>query len=212
MPREMPGTRGGAPLTVLAERWPIALGLVAAFAAGAGVGWVRLRADRERQLERAERFADRAAAKGIYERLRRPHGLLRAIAWIFLVNTVSASLGGLLGGVTLVVPFVWLGGIGRMLVLTLARRPEKRRLTALVAPPELTALVLAGTGGVHVGIAVLHGNAVAVAARPALILFASATVPLLVLAAVVEGVGLHRKHVVRGEAPPLRGPGASRRH
>ena len=109
--------------------------------------------------------------------------------FIFVVNLLGgAGLYATLGGSLIVPPFLWLALLGFLIVLVIAKEPQRLPIAILVTPFEIGAFIVAATGGVNIGISLFFGGDLGLAIREWLILFYTLVIPLLFIAALLEGM------------------------
>jgi len=189
-------------MEILIDHWKLALILTAVFLGAVFGTWVLLAANRDRALRLADKLdRKRKNSTLLYKVLLEPHGALKATIFVFVNNLLASLLLFSLGGLLLVPPPLYLVLAGRLGVLILAKYPERRKpALLLVVPIEVGAFILASMGGMGVAMSLLTGGDVTLAGREWMRLFLDLAVPLLFIAAVFEGVGLHRIYI-RGGTP-----------
>jgi uncharacterized membrane protein SpoIIM required for sporulation len=210
-PRDDPGApdifppilRVMAALRILAEHWLVLTGLVATFAVAVVACVVRVQAGRDRALDLARRIDKRRKNTAVvYRVLSRPGGALKASMVVFVTNVLAALLWVTADGILLIPPFLYMIVFARYLVMTVALYPERRRLAVAVTPFEAGAFIIAAVAGVNLGVGLFFGDGIQPALDEGVILWLTLVLPLLVVAAILEGFGLHRLYVVQGHPMP----------
>jgi hypothetical protein len=194
-------------LNILHDKWPLALALVAALGAGLVVGQLLFMLDKDRAFRVVDALDKRRQPliMLLYQLLHQSKGIMKAMAFIFAVNLLGASLfQHSIGGLLIIPPFIFLVTGGLLIGLPVHRYPERRMITAVVAPFEFGAFVIAATGGISIGLALWSGGDVALAVQEWAVLFVTLVVPLQLLNAFWEAVLAHRQFVVQKRAWPAR--------
>jgi hypothetical protein len=161
-------------LNILLEEWPVVLALVGTFVVGLVVALLLFVLDKERALRVVDALDRRRQSliQLLHRLLLQPRGIMKALAFIFAVNLFGASLfQHTIGGLLIVPPFIFLFTGGLLIGLLVQRYPERRVITAVVAPFEFGAFVVAATGGIGIGSQLWSGGDVAAAVQEWAILF-----------------------------------------
>jgi len=194
-----------SPLEVLAGKWQLMLSLAVVFVSGVAVGQVIFIANNAM----AFRLLDWLDAKRkpviqiLHGLLYSRHGVAKAVGFIFAVNLLGASfLQHSLGGLIVAPPFIFLFTGGLLISLLVRRYPERLLITAVVAPFEFGAFMIAATGGVGIGLSLWRGGATSLAVHQWAVLFVALVVPLQVLNAFLEAWLAHRQFVVQDRPWP----------
>ncbi len=134
----------------------------------------------------------------LYNLLHQPKGAVKAIAFIFAVNLLGASLfQHTLGGLLIAPPFLYLFIGGLLVSIILRRHPERSLITLIVAPFEFGAFVIAATGGVSMGLSLWGGNDITLAFQDWVKLFLMLVMPLQLVGAFWEGWLGYRQFIVQ---------------
>ena len=194
-------------LNILFDKWELLSALIFAFIVGFLGGEAFFRLSKVRALYWAERLDSLGGRKPlfkiIYKILRQPHGVLKTIPFIFGINlTLGALLYHTVGGVLIVPPFLILCLVGLLVNLTMKKYPERVPLYVIVVPFEISAFIVAAIGGVGIGLNLLGGGNVVFAVWEWIILFITIVMPIQFIAALFEGILLHRFFVVQGRPWP----------
>jgi len=191
-------------LSILTDHWLIVSALAAFFFGGVGVAFLTLAADRNKALIHAERIdRKRKNSTIIYKLLLKQHGALKAVLFIFANNTAAALIWFSIGGVLLILPFVMLALSGYILILMLAKYRERMTLILFTMLPfEIGAFFVASVAGLNIGQEIFFGGDPASALKEWAIPFFSLAVPMLFIAAIFEGIGLHRIYIVQNYPLP----------
>jgi hypothetical protein len=192
-------------LNILLADWPLVLALVVAFVVGLMIALLLFVLDKERALRVVDALDMRRQSliKRLHRLLLQRRGIMKAMAFIFAVNLFGASLfQHTLGGLLIIPPFIFLFTGGLLVGLLVQRYPERRVITAVVAPFEFGAFVVTATGGIGIGLQLWSGGDVASAVHEWAILFVTLVIPLQFLNALSEAVLAHRQFVVQNRAWP----------
>ena len=194
-------------LNILLDDWPLVLALVVTFVVGLVVAMLLFVLDKERAFHvvGALDMRRQSLIKMLHRLLLQPRGIMKAMAFIFAVSLFGASLfQHTLGGLVIVPPFIFLSTGGLLVGLLVQRYPERRLITAVVAPFEIGAFVVAATGGIGIGLQLWSGGDVAAAVQEWAIPFVTLVIPLQFLNALSEAVLAHRQFVVQNRTWPSR--------
>ncbi len=175
---------------VLSGKWPLVLALLTAFGAGLIAAQILYFTARDFARDVLDRLEARRkpVVKLLYTLLHQRMGTAKAIAFIFVVNVLGASLfQHTLGGLLILPPFGFLFMGGLLIGLIVRKYPERLWTTVIVSPFEFGAFVAAATGGVNMGLSIWVGD-VGLAVREWGILFLTLVVPLQFLNALLEGM------------------------
>ncbi|MCL0049180.1 hypothetical protein M1O13_04675 [Dehalococcoidia bacterium] len=190
---------------ILIDRWQLALFVTFAFLIGAMAGLMFLAINKDKALKfgvKLERHR-KPVIKPLFEILEKPRGALKAVLFIFVVNLLGgAGLWATASGLVIIPPFLWLAMIGLLVVLVVARYPERLVIAVPVVPFEVGAFIIAATGGVNIGINLFFGGDVGLAIREWLILVYTLVIPLQFIAAFFEGILVHRVYIVQQKPLP----------
>lgn len=192
-------------LDILVSKWQLTLALVSAFVVGLAVGQILFAFNKDRAFRLADWLDTKRKPfiKVLHRLLHQPRGVVKAIVFIFAVNLFGASLlHHTIGGLLIAPPFVLLFTGGLLISLLVKRYPERLLITAVVAPFEFGAFVVAATGGVNIGLSLLVSGQTALAIREWAILFSVLVVPLQFLNAFWEGVLAHRLFIIQKKPWP----------
>jgi hypothetical protein len=123
--------------------------------------------------------------------------------FIFVVNLLGgAVLWATASGLLIIPPFLWLALIGLLVVLVVAKEPQRLPIAIPVVPFEVGAFIVAATGGVNIGISLFLGGDAGLAIREWLTLFYTLVIPLQFIAAFFEGILAHRVYIVQRKPLP----------
>jgi len=190
---------------ILIDRWELLLALTAAFLAGAIAGLIFLAISKEKALKFGVKLDKlrKPVARLLFKILEKPQGTLKAVLFIFVLNLLGGVfLHATVGGVLIIPPFLQLALLGSFVVLVLAKEPQRLPIAIPVIPFEIAAIIVAATGGVNIGISLFFGGDVGLAIREWLTLFYTLVIPLLFIAAFLEGVLAHRVYIVQRKPLP----------
>lgn len=190
---------------ILINNWELVLSLTVAFLAGAVAGLMFLAINKDKALKFGVKLDKprKPAVKILFKILEKPQGVLKAVLFIFVVNLLGgAGMYATLGGILIVPPFLWLALIGLLVVLVVAKEPQRLPIAVPVVPFEVGAFIIASAGGVNIGINLFFGGDVGLAIREWLTLFYTLVIPMLSIAAFLEGILAHRVYIVRRKPLP----------
>lgn len=191
-------------LDILLEKWDLFLALVGAFIVGFVGGEILFRVKKVKALEWAEQLDSRRkfVAKPLFKIVQQSRGMIKAVFFIFGVNLIGAAFfAHTVCGVLIVIPFIHLALAGLLISLVMRRYPERLPLVILI-PFEIGAFVVAGVGGVSIGLSVFTGGDTLIAIREWATLFFIIVIPLQFIAAFGEAVLLHRLFILQGRPWP----------
>ncbi|MEN4020163.1 MAG: hypothetical protein PQ967_05755 [Methanobacterium sp.] len=141
--------------------------------------------------------------KILFKILEKPQGALKAVLFIFVTNLLGgAGLWATASGFLIIPPFLWLALIGLLVVLVVAKEPQRLPIAIPVVPFEVGAFIVAATGGVNIGISLFLGGDAGLAIREWLTLFYTLVIPLQFIAAFFEGILAHRVYIVQRKPLP----------
>ncbi|MCL0057876.1 hypothetical protein M1N05_02265 [Dehalococcoidales bacterium] len=190
---------------ILIDRWQLALFVTFAFLIGAMAGLVFLAINKDKALKFGVKLDQhrKPVIKPLFEIVKKPRGALKAVLFIFVVNLLGgAGLWATASGLLIIPPFLWLAMIGLLVVLVVARYPERLPIAVPVVPFEVGAFIIAATGGVNIGINLFFGGDVGLAIREWITLFYTLIIPLQFIAAFFEGILVHRVYIVQQKPLP----------
>ncbi|MEW6654331.1 MAG: hypothetical protein AB1394_12825, partial [Bacteroidota bacterium] len=146
---------------ILINRWELVLALTAAFLAGAAAGLMFLVINKDKALRfgvKLDKFR-KPVVKILFKILEKPQGVLKAVLFIFVVNLLGGAVfWSTVSGLLIVPPFLWMALIGLLVVLVVAKEPQRLPITIPVVPFEIGAFIIAATGGVNIGINLFFGG------------------------------------------------------
>jgi hypothetical protein len=178
-------------LNILVEKWQLVFSLFSAFVVGLVIGQIIYTWDKDRAFRLVDWLDARRKpfVKMLYNLLHQSHGVMKAIAFIFAVNLLVASLlHHTVGGLLLAPPFFLLLTGGLLVSLLVRKYPERLLMTSVVAPFEFGAFIVAATGGVNMGMSLWGHGETALAFRQWATLFFELVVPLQFFNALWEGL------------------------
>ena len=190
---------------ILINRWELVLALTSAFLAGAVAGLMFLAINKDKALKFGVKLDKlrKPVVKILFKILKKPQGALKAVLFIFVVNLLGgAGMYATVVGSLIIPPFLWLALIGLLVVLVVARYPERLPIAVPVVPFEVGAFIIASAGGVNIGINLFFGGDVGLAIREWVTLFYTLVIPLQFIAAFFEGILLHRVYIVQRKPLP----------
>jgi hypothetical protein len=192
-------------LDIFASKWQLVLVLVSALAFGLALGQILFALNKEKAFSLLDWLDTKRKPfiRILYRLLYQPHGIVKAIAFIFVVNLFGASLfHHTIGGLLIIPPFLLLFAGGLLVSLIVRRYPERLLITVVVVPFEFGAFVVAATGGVSIGVSLWSSGEVVLAIREWAILFSTMVIPLQFLNAFWGGILAHRLFVIQGNPWP----------
>ncbi len=190
---------------ILINRWELVLALTAAFLAGAVAGLMFLAINKDKALKFGVKLDKlrKPVVKIIFEILEKPQGAFKAVLFIFVLNLLGgAVLWATVSGLLIIPPFLWLALMGLLVVLVVAKEPQRLPIAIPVVPFEVGAFIVAATGGVNIGINLFFGGDIVLAIREGLTLFYTLVIPLQLIAAFLEGILAHRVYIVQRKPLP----------
>ncbi|MEN4007450.1 MAG: hypothetical protein PQ975_10930 [Methanobacterium sp.] len=190
---------------ILINNWELVLALIVAFLTGAVAGLMFLAINKDKALKFGVKLDKqrKPVIKILFKILEKPQGALKAVLFIFVVNLLGgAVLWATVSGLLIIPPFLWLASIGLLVVLVVAKEPQRLPIAIPVVPFEVGAFIVAATGGVNIGISLFLGGDVGLAIREWLTLFYTLVIPLQFIAAFFEGILAHRVYIVQRKPLP----------
>ncbi|MEN4007452.1 MAG: hypothetical protein PQ975_10920 [Methanobacterium sp.] len=190
---------------ILINNWELVLALTLAFLAGAVAGLIFLIINKIKALKFGVKLDKqrKPVVKILFKILEKPQGALKAVLFIFVTNLLGgAGLWATASGFLIIPPFLWLALIGLLVVLVVAKEPQRLPIAIPVVPFEVGAFIVAATGGVNIGISLFLGGDAGLAIREWLTLFYTLVIPLQFIAAFFEGILAHRVYIVQRKPLP----------
>jgi uncharacterized membrane protein SpoIIM required for sporulation len=190
---------------ILINRWELVLSLTFAFLAGVGSGLMFLAINKDKALKFGVKLDKlrKPVVKILFKILEKPQGVLKAVLFIFVLNLLGgAVLWATVSGLLIVPPFLWLALLGLLVVLVVAKEPQRLLIAIPVVPFEIGAFIIAATGGVNMGINLFFSGDIVLAIREWLTLFYTLVIPLQFIAAFLEGILVHRVYIVQRKPLP----------
>jgi len=102
----------------------------------------------------------------------------------------------------IVIPFLWLALLGLLVVLVVRRYPERLVIAIPVVPFEIGAFIVAGAGGINIGINLFFSGDIGLAIKEWITLFCNLVIPLQFIGAFFEGILAHRVYIVKRKPLP----------
>jgi len=187
-------------MEILVNKWPVVLALVLAYLIGLAMGQIIFVINKDKAFIVLD-WLDakrKPIVRILYNLLHQPQGAVKAIAFIFAVNLLGASLlQHTLGGLLIAPPFFYLFIGGLLISIIVRRHPERFLITMIVAPFEFSAFVIAATGGVNMGLSLWGGKEIALAFQEWSKLFVTLVIPLQFLGAFWEGWLGYRQFIIQ---------------
>ncbi|MBZ1348220.1 MAG: hypothetical protein KYQ20_00390 [Candidatus Nealsonbacteria bacterium] len=190
---------------ILINNWELVVALTFAFLVGAIAGLMFLAINKDKALKFGVKVDQlrKPVGKTLFKILRKPQGVFKAILFIFAVNLIGgAGMYATLGGVLIVPLLLWLALVGLLVVLVVVKEPQRLPVAIRVVPFEIGAFIVAGVGGMNIGINLFFGGDVGLAIREWITLFYTLVIPLQFIGALFEGIMAHRVYIVQQKPLP----------